>query len=566
MELPPVWRSPPGIYPNSLPDVLAASFRQTLESVKYYGEMELWRIVIFRGLIVLLCMIPIKLFNDERRKNKILSDTNLTFLARFPKTASLVMGMSLAPFIFVNPPHAFMEFILLGLTFTVTTLTLQNYPKTNKPILITLIAAFMVLYLINFFVTPTFIGRLIYTSSIFLLVPLFLMNKKISTFELKYEKTTRVFLLFMAVHLVAGWVCVILGYYTLGRSIILASYSLLILTMILRIAIYTLLDYVEILSYFFNNRVRTVRINTAYVHRKTKPLLILFSILFLVMAYLYNMNVFDLVRSGLHDFMVTPRKIGSSTFDYLSVFLFFASVYLAFLIASIIRNAFDPSHDHTVEHRSNLGSYLLLFRLLILITGFTVGILASGLPLTNFAILLGAMGVGIGLGLQNIISNLVSGLIIAFERPFVVGDVLDFEKESCTVKEISLRATQVSTSDGANILIPNNTLLSANLKNWTISTKQRLLEVKVLTGHDVKPETVIEIISGCLNDDGNIIRKKSVVLLSEINDTGMVFVVKVLITNLSNASSIKSQLLSSIHAEFTSHNIRFPRNKSSVND
>jgi small-conductance mechanosensitive channel len=560
-ELPPVWRSTPDTYASSIRLVLSASFQQTLESMRYYGEMSLWRIIIFRVLIVLLCMIPIKIFNDERRKKKILIDTNLTFLAKFPKTASVVMCMALSPFIFVHPPHAFMEFILIGLTLTVTMLTLKNYPLLNKTLVMILIIAFLILYLINFFVTPTFAGRLVYTSSILLLIPLFLLYKKIPSYQVAFVKTVRGLLGILALHIVAGWILVILGYYTLGRSVILAAYSLLIISMILRIAIFTLLDYIEIMAYFFNKKVRTVKINAGFIHSRTKPLLIIAAVIFIMMAYLYNMNVFDLVKSEIDTFMLSQRKIGNATFTIMSILLFFVSVYLSFILATLIRHAFEPQDDQNVKKRNSLGSYLLLFRLLILCAGFVVGILASGLALTNFAIFLGAMGVGIGFGLQNIVSNLVSGLIIAFERPFVVGDILDFENETCKVKEISLRATMVSNSEGADILIPNNNLLSENLKNWTISNKHRVVELRVLTTQAANPENVMAIIGNCIGDDKNIFKERSMVLLSDINETGLVFTVKVLVTDLANSSKIKSQLFSRIHGEFSRQGIRFSQRK-----
>jgi len=71
-ELPPVWSSPPSVYQARIGKVLSASFGQILESVKYYTEMSLWRLIIFRGLILLLCLVPIKIFNDQKRKNLIL--------------------------------------------------------------------------------------------------------------------------------------------------------------------------------------------------------------------------------------------------------------------------------------------------------------------------------------------------------------------------------------------------------------------------------------------------------------------------------------------------------------
>ncbi len=558
-ELPPVWNSPPHVYPLSIWNVLTASFRQTIESLEYYGELSLWRIIIFRGLIVLLCLVPIKIFNDQQRKKNILEVARLTFLAKFPKTASVVMGMAMAPFIFIHPPHAFMEFILIGLTFTVTMLTLKQYPGINKLLLLIIIISFLVLYLINFFVTPTFIGRLIYSSSILLLIPLYMIYKQMPGYHLAHMKTVRGLIIFLAVHLIAGWVLVLLGYYTLGRSVILAAYNLLIISMIFRIAIFTLLDYFEIIAYFFNQRMKRVKINAAFVYNNTKPLLIFLSVSFLLLSYMVNMNAFDLVKSGVNQFMYTTREIGNTRFTFMSIFLFFLSVFLSFILASLIRHTFMPQHDQTVEKRSGIGSYLLLLRLLILCAGVVAGILASGLALSNFTIFLGAMGVGLGFGLQPMVSNLISGLIIAFERPFVVGDVLDFNNETCQVKEISLRATMVSNSDGSDILIPNNSLLSGNLKNWTISNKQRMVELKVLTAIEANPQMVTGIIRQCLCENPNIIHNQSLILLSDINDMGMVFTVKIPVDDLANDSQITSQMLTAIHAAFFNQGIGFSK-------
>jgi small-conductance mechanosensitive channel len=279
------------------------------------------------------------------------------------------------------------------------------------------------------------------------------------------------------------------------------------------------------------------------------------------------MNVFDLVKSGLTDMLLSTRKIGDASFTFMSIVLFFVSVYLSYFLATLIRYTFEPQPDQTVKKRSGLGSYLLLFRLLVLITGFVVGILASGLALTNLTIFMGAMGLGIGFGLQNVVSNLISGLIIAFERPFGVGDVLEVNNETCKVKEISLRATMVSGSDGAEIMIPNNTLLSENLKNLSAGNRKRFLELKIMTVQEANPVKVIDIIDGCLgNLTKGIAKEQSLVLLSEITDTGMIFMVKAMITDLADGPEIKSRLLSEIHAGFIKQGIRFPQKHSNGED
>lgn len=556
-ELPPVWRSSPAVYPKGIGEVVVASFKQTLESLEYYGEMSLWRIIIFRALIFILCLIPIKIFNDELRKKKILDAIPLVFLDKFPKTASLIMGLALAPFVFVHPPHAFMEFILIGLTFTTTMLIFKLYPKINKVLMASLIAAFLILYLINFFVTPTFIGRLIYSSSILLLIPLYRLYKQLPEFGLRYYKEVRILLYFLAIHLVTGWFFEIWGNYTLGRSIILAAFSLLVIIMIVRVTICTLIDYLGIIAYFLNQRMKTVKINAVYLQQKIRPMLLLLSVLFIVTAYLFNMNVMELVDRAVTGFLTSPRQIGSTTFTVMSILLFFLSVILAFFLATLIRYTLETQQEHSVNQRSKFGGYLLLLRILVILSGFVIGIIASGLPINQFSIFLGALGIGVGLGLQTVVSNLVSGLIIAFERPFVIGDMLEFGAERGRVKEISLRATLIATTDDADILIPNSTLLSQNLKNWTNSGKQRFVSLDIVTDPEVETALVIEIIGRCLDNIDNIQREKSTVYFSQISESGCHFNVFMLIDDLSNGFMLKSLVLSRVQAEFLTHKIRF---------
>ena len=563
-ELPAVWLSPPSVYPRKFSDVIAASFHQTLDSIQYYGEMSLWRIVIFRLLIFILCLIPIKLFNDERRKNHILDATGLTFLEKYPKTASLVMGLAFFPLIFVHPPHAFMEIILISLCFTVTLLTLKIYPKINALVLVILVISFLVLSLINFFVTPTFIGRIIYTLSILLLWPLFITFRQLSGYELRHEKYVRLLIIFLALHLVAGWMLVIWGNYTLGRSVILAGYSVLIISMILRIAVFTFLDYTGIITFFLNRRMGSVKINSSYLIQRIRPLLILVSVIFILISYLFTLSIYDILKATVMDFLYNPRKISQAEFTFMNIFLFFLFTYLAFLIAGLLRHLFEPQLEKTVEKRSRFGSYLLWIRLIVICTCIVLGVLFSGLPLNNFTIFLGAIGVGIGFGLQNIVANLVSGLVIAAEKPFVVGDILDFGTDTGRVKEISLRATMVSTSDGADILIPNSTLLSQNIKNWTISSQERYIEIRIETAPDANPVKVTELLNKCLDSQKDILRDKSHVFFSDISDSCYTFTIKARINDISLALPVRSRILTTIQQTLegegiSMHRYIFPR-------
>lgn len=561
-ELGPIWNSGPGSYSLKLWQVIAESFQQTITSLKFYGESSLWRIIIFRALVFMICLIPIRIFNNERRKKKLLKHVHLKFLDKNPKTTSLIMGLAAAPLIFVHPVPAFLDFIFIGLTFTVSMFTLKLYPKINKKVFFIIIGSYILLYIINFFTTPTFTGRLIYSLSIFLLIPLYRMFRHLPQVNLELPKTVNFVVVFLGINIVIGWFLIIWGNYMLGKSIILAAYSLIVLSMILRVAIYTFLDYLSIIIYFSNKGNSSIKINDEYVYAKIKSLLTFLAYIFLIVSYLSNMNFFDLIVANIMDFLKEKRLIASFGFTFESILLFLLFVYLSFATASFLRFSLVTKTDiNSSGKKSNLGGFLLLFRLLIFIVGFVVALMISGIPLTSFTIFLGALGVGIGFGLQNVISNLISGLVIAFERPFLEGDIVEVGNETGMVREIGLRATMVSTYDGSDILIPNSNLTSNNLKNWTIADNRRFMEVKFSVPHEVEPDKVLQIVRSCFAEQDNIDREESVVLFSEIGDYAFEFTVRLLITEMSAARKIKSQFLFKITDEFRKNNISYPERK-----
>ena len=140
-----------------------------------------------------------------------------------------------------------------------------------------------------------------------------------------------------------------------------------------------------------------------------------------------------------------------------------------------------------------LISTTLHYLLLLLVFLFAVN--AGGVELNRFTVLTGALGVGVGFGLQNIINNFVSGLILQFERPIRVGDVVDTGAGvTGTVTRIGIRSSTVQTFQGAEIIIPNATFISGNVTNWTLSESRRRLDLPVGVAYGSDPKLVKELL------------------------------------------------------------------------
>ena len=130
----------------------------------------------------------------------------------------------------------------------------------------------------------------------------------------------------------------------------------------------------------------------------------------------------------------------------------------------------------------------------VLLVGFYIAIAALGADMTKFAILAGAFGVGIGFGLQNVFNNFFSGLILLFERPVQVGDVIEVGGQTGVVRRIGIRASIIALDDKSQLIIPNGQLISDKVTNRTFSSRQKRMELTIRIAYGSDPEQVIALL------------------------------------------------------------------------
>lgn len=184
-------------------------------------------------------------------------------------------------------------------------------------------------------------------------------------------------------------------------------------------------------------------------------------------------------------------------FSVSHILTFCLTVWAAFLLSRFCRFVLEED----VYRRLQLGRGLpyaisALLHYSILLAGFFVAAAALGLDMTKFTILAGAFTVGVGFGLQNIINNFVSGLILLFERPIKVADVIQVGDAAGVVQRIGIRAIVLRAGDGSEMIVPNGNLISNRVTNWTFSDSQRLIEVPVPVAQAADPDHVIELLNG----------------------------------------------------------------------
>jgi small-conductance mechanosensitive channel len=215
--------------------------------------------------------------------------------------------------------------------------------------------------------------------------------------------------------------------------------------------------------------------------------------------WLYGTLNFFTVRgqalAALSSTLTTRITVGAASFTLGDVLTFVAVLALGALFAHVVRVVLwaDVLARLPLKHGLPYAISTITYYVLVLV-GFFFALAAAGVELSRFTLLTGAFGVGIGFGLQNVINNFVSGIILLFERPIRIGDYLEVGDATGRVERIGPRSTSIRTPQGAEVILPNSTLISNQVINWTLTEQRRRGELSVEVAYDTDPERVLKLL------------------------------------------------------------------------
>lgn len=168
------------------------------------------------------------------------------------------------------------------------------------------------------------------------------------------------------------------------------------------------------------------------------------------------------------------------------------ALLVTWLLASMVRRGIRRyGTRHPDANQATLYTFSRLLHYVILGFGALVALQVAGVPLSQFAVFTGAIGVGLGFGMQAIFSNFVSGLILLFDRSLKVGDFIELDKDTRgVVKSIDIRSTLITTNDNIDVLVPNSEFVTKRLVNWTHGSLNRRIRIAFSVDLDVDKELV----------------------------------------------------------------------------
>jgi small-conductance mechanosensitive channel len=181
---------------------------------------------------------------------------------------------------------------------------------------------------------------------------------------------------------------------------------------------------------------------------------------------------------------------------------------------------------------------------------------AAGLDFSNIAIIAGALGVGIGFGLQSIVNNFVSGLILLAERPVRVGDWIKIGNDEGVVKKINVRSTEIETFDKCAVIVPNSNFVTLPVRNWTYADTMGQFLVQLQISYKSPPEVVRDLLLRLAREHGQVLTYPAPsVTLAQLSASGMSFELRGHVADVFAAGGVASDLRFAIHKAFAGEGI-----------
>jgi len=360
--------------------------------------------------------------------------------------------------------------------------------------------------------------------------------------------------------LATGMVVNVLGHTRLAdqltRSTITSTYFGL-LTFVGTILLHALVD-LSVRSRTLQS-LRLVRSRTILISRRLKAFVNFLAALFWVSVVLVVTRLLDPLRNGAMRVLDQKFRVGDIELALGDFVVFGVTFWVALLIARFVRFTLEEGVLPAVSlPRGVPATVSKLSGYAIVTVGFMVALGAAGFPLDRLTFMAGAFGLGLGFGLQNLIANFVSGLILLIERPIQVGDTIEFGTRTGRVTRIGIRSSVVRTWDGAEVNVPNGELVSREVVNWTMSDAKRRLIIPVGVSYGTDPKRMPDILlPAAMEHEGILEDPAPEVLFNGFGESSLDFELRCW-TQSPDWLRYKSEITFDVHARLKAAEVEIP--------
>jgi len=304
---------------------------------------------------------------------------------------------------------------------------------------------------------------------------------------------------------------------------------------------------------------KSLRVYTPTAERRGLFLLRLMSAGVWLLFVLLALEASDTVIAAISAALSAELNIGSVGISVGSILAFALTVWLAVVISGVIRALLAEDIFPRTKHARAADTISAVIYWALLLVGFLFAAAAAGFEIGRLTLLAGAFSVGIGFGLQDVVNNFVSGLILAFERPIQVGDIVELATVTGTVSRIGMRSSVIRTFEGAEIIVPNSNLVSNQMTNWTRSDRLRRVDVDVGVAYGTDQRAVFRVLMEVAKAHPDVLDHPGPnVLLRGFGDSSLDFTLRFWTQRFDGFARIHSEVARAVLDALEEADIRIP--------
>lgn len=451
-----------------------------------------------------LVFLKKKLSFDRYRKMDLRIIHGALSVLNRPFISSLLITLLFATFLIIDAPQVFNTLLYILLVIPVMVIL----PAITIKKLDIYIYGLGFLYLLTLFLR---LSLLSYNTSHLLMIGIdlislygvyqILKNKILD--KILYRKTSHFIIKFLftsfALALIVSIISILFGYYKLGIFLLDSAIWSIYRFFLFYAAYVVLVGFTELLIRSdLMQQFNSVKKNFKTIQQWLDSIIYLFIMITLIYDILVIFKVEEPVVSFFISVWESELNIGEVTISFGNVFTFFITLWVASVFSKLISSIFEYDVSKKLKLKRGVPKTIsVMLKYGVLTIGFMIAVAAAGMELKNLTLVISALGVGIGFGLQDVINNFISGLILLFERPIQHGDTVQVGALWGKVKKIGIRSSVIVTFEGSEVIVPNGMLISQEVTNWTLSDNRRRLDVEVGVEYGSNLEQVIDILVKC---------------------------------------------------------------------
>ncbi|MBG9376909.1 mechanosensitive ion channel [Panacibacter sp. DH6] len=536
----------------------------------FYIRNNIGKLILVVLLIIAATFFYKNLRNQLQLQGSLKPDFAGHLVLKYPALSAIMLVLNIFQFIFPDPPFIFNAIFWITSSVCLTIIFRGFITKYWMNIWLTFLVLFFLACLDNLVLQASRTERWIMfglslSGVIFGLVVLIRGHRN----ELR-EKWILYFIACVVLLEFASLMMNFSGRYNFSKTLLTSGYLNVIIGILFLWTVRLLNEVLAVASGVYKKPDKKLfYINFEKVGGRIPPLFYVLLVIGWIILFGRSFYSFRKLSEPLGNFLLAERTIGEYTFSLKSLLIFISvlvfSAFVSRVVSFFASDSHEPSVSSTGKKKVGLGSWLLLIRITIVSMGVYIAFAAAGIPMDKLAIIVGALGVGVGFGLQTIVNNLVSGLILAFEKPVNVGDLVEISGQMGVMKSMGFRSSVISRSEGADVIIPNGDLLNAHLVNWTISGGRKRVDITVGVAYHTNLEKAMSLLKDILQNEERIMHyPPPSVHVKDFNSSSIDLQLSFWVQHLAEWVAIKSKVIEAVTAAFAENGIEIPYNKQEI--